>query len=150
MYTCEAAGWSPHCSAALFTRDAKTTIQPISREHPSIVPATGRPIHPCRRSVRVSIAPSRSKANVSETPSSVARCLIVSGLVRRISASRLRPMPVSGCCRISASSDGVKFFVRCALCIPCMMTSRRGGDLTPWSLAGEKRLGLAGDSGVIR
>ena len=44
--------------------------------------------------------------------------------------------PVSGCCRMSASSEGVKFFLRCALFIPCMTTSRR--DRVDSLVAGER------------
>src|SRR5262249_9816331 len=42
----------------------------------------------------------------SETPSSSARCMSASRLVRRMVASRLRSMPVTGCCRISAYDVG--------------------------------------------
>jgi hypothetical protein len=54
----------------------------------------------------------------SETPSSAARRMSVSRLVRSSFSSVLRPMPVTGCSRISASSDGVKFLLRCLLFTP--------------------------------
>ena len=62
-----------------------------------------------RRSARVSTASSWLMA--SETPSSSARRMSVSWLVCSIVASVLRPMRVTGCSRISASSDGVKFLL---------------------------------------
>src|SRR5262245_8331527 len=53
----------------------------------------------------------------SETPSSSARRRTLSWLVPSIVASVLRPIPVIGCSRISASSDGVKFLLYCLLFI---------------------------------
>ena len=55
--------------------------------------------------------------DVQETPSSPARRMIISRLVCSIVASALRPMPVTDCSKISASSAGVKFLVRCLLAI---------------------------------
>jgi hypothetical protein len=49
-----------------------------------------------------------------------ARRMTFSGLVCSIVASVLRPMGVSGCSLISASSVGVKFLVCCLLFIPHM------------------------------
>src|SRR5262245_40933454 len=47
----------------------------------------------------------------SETPSSLARRRTLSWLVPSIVAIVLRPMPVTGCSRISASSDRLKFLL---------------------------------------
>jgi len=47
----------------------------------------------------------------SETPSSSARRITLPGLVRSIVASFSIPMRLIGCSKISASSDGVKFFL---------------------------------------
>ena len=71
-----------------------------------------------QRSVRVSTGSSWSSLMTNETPSWSARRITVSRLVRSVVASRLRPMPVTGCSRISASSDGVKFFLYCFLFMP--------------------------------
>jgi hypothetical protein len=67
-----------------------------------------------QRSTRVSTASSCS-LTTRETPSSSARRRSVSRLVRSIVSSVLRPRPVTGCSRISASSDGVKILLRFSL-----------------------------------
>src|SRR5215475_6525693 len=51
----------------------------------------------------------------SETPSSSARRISASRLVPSIVSSVLMPIPVIGCSRISASSDGVKILLRFGL-----------------------------------
>ena len=54
----------------------------------------------------------------SETPSSSARRMTLSWLGRSIVANVFIRMRMTGCCRISASSDGVKYLVCCLLFIP--------------------------------
>ena len=49
---------------------------------------------------------------LKDTPSSPARRMSVSRLVCSFVSSVLRPMPVTGCSRIIASSDGVKILLR--------------------------------------
>src|SRR5262249_23672024 len=70
-----------------------------------------------QRSTRVSTAPSCSSLKTSETSGSAARRVSASRLVPSMVSSVLRPMPVTGCSRISASSDGVKILLRFGL--PC-------------------------------
>jgi hypothetical protein len=75
----------------------------------------------------------------SETPSSSARRITLPGLVRSIVASFSIPMRLIGCSKISASSDGVKFFLcmvvatsmrhlknaRCGKRVPAALLSKR-------------------------
>jgi hypothetical protein len=80
-----------------------------------------------QRSVRVSTASSSPSRMASETPSWSARRMRVSRLVRSVVASTLRAMPVTGCSRISASSDGVKFLLYCFLFMPSIVAALAQG-----------------------